>query len=143
MSAPVRRIHAKGFDVVMTSPSLRKFRNAAAAAQGWICCYCGLPMGGEGSPCQAALEPLGKAFEASAEHLVPRCEGGGDTRGNIAAAHECCNRSRHRRRRVMTPERFAVFVQRRVGSDRWFCSPALELLRSLGGQQSRKIPPKR
>src|SRR6187551_1045811 len=105
----------------VTFNRLQKLRNEAAEAQHWLCFYCALPMGGEGSPWQMALEPLGKAFAASAEHLVARCEGGRDTRGNIAAAHARCNHRRHRRRRVMTPERFAAFVQRRIGSGRWFC----------------------
>ena len=109
---------------------LQKFRNEAAEAQHWLCCYCRLPMGGEGSPWRWTLEPLGKAFEASAEHLVPRCDGGQDTRGNIAAAHVRCNQRRHRRRRAMTPERFAAFVRRRIGSGRSFCREAFERLRS-------------
>lgn len=117
----------------MTSTKLQKLRNEAAEAQQWLCCYCGLPMGGEGSPWRRVLEQLGKAFEASAEHLVARCEGGGDARGNIAAAHGRCNLRRHRRRRAMTPERYATFVRRRIGGGGWFCREVLELLRSLAG----------
>jgi len=117
----------------MTFKKLRKLRKKAAKGQHWFCFYCDLPMGGEGSPWQRALEPLGTAFEASAEHLVPRCEGGGDTRGNIAAAHVLCNRRRHRRACAMSPDQFAALVQRRIGSGRWFYREVLDLLRSLAG----------
>jgi len=63
-----------------------------------------------------------RQFELTAEHLKPRSEGGADTENNIVAACWFCNKSRHRRKLPMTPERFKQYVRDRMAANRWHCA---------------------
>lgn len=62
------------------------------------------------------------SHRCTAEHLLARCEGGGDTPQNIAAACSLCNLRRHSRRPVgsaPSPQRYRAHVLRQVAKGRW------------------------
>ncbi|WP_342663004.1 HNH endonuclease signature motif containing protein [Arenimonas oryziterrae] len=65
--------------------------------------------------------PLNKARlrQCTAEHLLARCDGGGDLSENIVAACAFCNKQRHRRRQAPDPSAFKELVQRRIAAGRW------------------------
>jgi hypothetical protein len=115
----------------MPSRILQRQRLRAARMQGFCCCYCDLPMAGTGSPYHLALASLGSWFEATAEHLLARQDGGGDSADNIAAAHRVCNARRHRCAKPLLPAAFAVHVCGRIAKDRWFGSAELAMLRAV------------
>ncbi|MFO1142489.1 MAG: HNH endonuclease signature motif containing protein [Amaricoccus sp.] len=59
------------------------------------------------------------AFQCTAEHLVPRSEGGPDAPDNIVAACRFCNQTRHRARQPLPPTAFKAKVARRLAAGRW------------------------
>ena len=76
--------------------------------QGGRCCYCDKPiwLGGiEALAAYRAEHGLARKqalqLEATAEHLLPRSQGGGSSRVNIAAACRLCNKRRHVAKRVL------------------------------------------
>ncbi|WP_189439561.1 HNH endonuclease [Rhodanobacter panaciterrae] len=58
-------------------------------------------------------------FRCTAEHLVPRCEGGGNVQENIVAACWWCNTRRHHCKHPLPPVAFHAYVIRRVRTGRW------------------------
>ena len=60
-----------------------------------------------------------RPLQCTAEHLVPKCDGGGDDATNIVAACRRCNQARHRRKVVPAPKPYGLEVQRRVGRGKW------------------------
>jgi hypothetical protein len=60
-----------------------------------------------------------RRFQLTAEHLVPRSAGGGNSRSNIAAACVHCNTARHRLRRPPCPQNFRELVRTRMRCGRW------------------------
>jgi len=106
-------------------------RDVAAERQDWLCCYCGMPMGGEGSPYASALTTMGRRFSVTAEHLQSRKDGGGDGTENIAAAHDICNRRRHRCKKPAPSECYGAHVRERVAVGRWFAKSELAQLKVL------------
>lgn len=106
--------------------ALKNIRRRKMLAQEGRCYYCGLPMW------DAALDhPLPatgnagrrpRALQCTAEHLLPRSEGGADTAENIVAACLFCNSARHQRKRPPTPEAYRVYVQRRMAAGRWLAA---------------------
>jgi len=58
-------------------------------------------------------------LRCTAEHLVARCEGGGNNAENIVAACDHCNRTRHRRKSPPDPENYRIEVQARVRRGAW------------------------
>lgn len=107
----------------MAKSTLIKSRQAAFIAQGGQCFYCAHPMW------QSDPEKFSQAYgvspgalwryQCTAEHLLPREEGGRDTRDNIVAACAYCNRQRHRPPVPRSVERHQAHVQRRMASGRW------------------------
>ncbi|NLD53896.1 MAG: HNH endonuclease [Burkholderiaceae bacterium] len=86
------------------------------------CYYCGVTMWllspdelPGGSPSAAAADRL----RCTAEHLVPKSEGGPDTVSNIVAACAHCNHTRHRRPRPLLPADYRHLVARRVSRGAW------------------------
>ncbi|WP_446720759.1 HNH endonuclease signature motif containing protein [Mesorhizobium sp. L-8-3] len=59
-------------------------------------------------------------LQCTAEHLIPKSEGGGDDQNNIVAACLYCNRIRHRGSKLKSPEVFRVFVKQRLRVGRWY-----------------------
>lgn len=102
-------------------PTLRK---SAYNAQGGRCCYCGRPMWLKQPKAFAEAHNFSlkqaRSLQCTAEHLLARTDGGGDSKDNIAAACLYCNRKRHQRKSPPSPERFRSFVEGRVSRGRWF-----------------------
>ncbi|WP_436021865.1 HNH endonuclease [Rhizobacter sp. LjRoot28] len=102
-----------------TNPS---HRLRAFARQGGRCCYCTSPMWLNSPaelPCPTPSLRAAKHLQCTAEHLVARCDGGGNTADNIAAACSRCNQGRHKRRRPPGPSAFRDLVLRRMGTGQW------------------------
>jgi 5-methylcytosine-specific restriction endonuclease McrA len=99
------------------------YRERKAHQQHRRCFYCGFPMWSrrpEGfarhfgiSISEAAL------FHCTAEHLLPRCDGGTSRFDNIVAACWFCNSRRHLRAIAPNPERYRELVRRRVANFAW------------------------
>jgi 5-methylcytosine-specific restriction endonuclease McrA len=91
---------------------LQRSRQLAFQHQGGKCFYCEATMWLEGPPGARSLR-------CTAEHLIPRSEGGGDGPDNIVAACARCNHTRHKRKRPPTPAVYRQEVQRRVSRGGW------------------------
>lgn len=107
----------------MSKSTLIKSRRAAFTAQGGHCFYCNHSMW-QGEPekfSQAYGVPPASVWrlQCTAEQLLPREEGGRDTRDNIVAACACCNRLRHRICPARGPEAHRAHVQRRLSRGGW------------------------
>lgn len=122
------------------------FRNFAAQSQNWLCFYCGLPMGGNGSPYAKAVPSEKKRLLVTAEHLQARQDGGEESQYNIVAAHAVCNQYRHRTKRPKSPSEFAARVKSRLAKKKWFFGSELKLLITAqsclaqGGSNPRFFP---
>jgi hypothetical protein len=58
-------------------------------------------------------------LKCTAEHLVPRSEGGSDRVSNIVAACLHCNMTRHKRAKPLAPDSYLEIVQSRLERGRW------------------------
>lgn len=103
---------------------LSRLRTAAFLRQNGLCYYCGLPMWLD-TPAALALR-LGITpkqaglLECTAEHLLPKSEGGCDSAANIVAACLFCNNRRHAgRKEVRSPDQHREHVQSRMKKRRW------------------------
>src|SRR3546814_2027517 len=69
---------------------LKKIRNRKAASQSWSCYYCEQPIWKDNPVAFAAKHNItirqARLLQTTAEHLVPRGEGGLDSDTNIVAA---------------------------------------------------------
>ncbi len=99
----------------MGASSVRTARNRACIHQGWLCYYCGLTMLTSRSDRAEKMPGL----SCSAEHLVARCNDGGNQASNIVAAHVVCNQRRHKRGRDLAPEAYQAMVRSRIAKGRW------------------------
>ncbi|EIL98759.1 hypothetical protein UUA_10771 [Rhodanobacter thiooxydans LCS2] len=100
-------------------------RNRAYRNQHGRCFYCGRAMW-QSSPVPFAqrcglTSRQARQMQATAEHLLARCDGGKDTESNIVAACDFCNRHRHCRKTAPSPEHYRTLVQQRVAAGRWHC----------------------
>jgi hypothetical protein len=68
-----------------------------------------------------------RALQATAEHLIARCDGGTNAQANIVAAHLICNRRRHQRKVPLDPDRYRRFVLRRVAKHAWLDPEVIRL----------------
>lgn len=102
---------------------LQKIRDRKAAVQGWTCYYCEQPMWKNDAVIFAARHglslPQAKLLQATAEHLLPRSEGGPDSAANIVAACRYCNIKRHKARTILSPVAYAQKVRRQLQRGRW------------------------
>jgi 5-methylcytosine-specific restriction endonuclease McrA len=102
---------------------LAQLRAKAYARQQGRCFYCRQPMWVTDDRSFAARYHLtarqARVFRCTAEHLIARQDGGGDTEDNIAAACHYCNWGRHARKRVKDSSSFTAFVQRRMARGGW------------------------
>lgn len=105
------------------STHLLKNRTAAFNFQSGRCCYCNFPLLTAVSlETAAALGlplALAKRLQCTAEHLKPKSCQGGSGRDNIAAACHFCNQTRHRAKKVLSPENYKIYVRRRISSGKW------------------------
>jgi 5-methylcytosine-specific restriction endonuclease McrA len=103
--------------------ALKNIRRTKMLAQGGHCYYCGLPMWDDGLehrlPAICKSSELPKILRCTAEHLLPRSEGGANSGKNIVAACWFCNTSRHRRKLPLSPGAYRAHVQRRMAAGRW------------------------
>jgi 5-methylcytosine-specific restriction endonuclease McrA len=114
-------------------PSLRR---QAFNRQGGFCYYCDVRMW-LNSPEELDL-PKGSAaasrLQCTAEHLVPRSDGGRELATNIVAACAHCNHTRHRQKRPPEPPQYRAKVRGRVAQGGWHHPWVFDrgLLRSTG-----------
>ena len=95
------------------SSQLQRSRNRAFQRQGGRCFYCGVIMR------RPPNAPAGGRLRCTAEHLLPRSEGGSEAFDNIVAACAHCNRTRHLRKRPPGHDDYRQDVLRRVGRGEW------------------------
>lgn len=106
------------------SKSIHHFRSAAFVRQNGLCYYCNLPMWLSDpvsfSSRLAVTQTQARILQCTAEHLLPRSEGGQDCASNIVAACLYCNTRRHRRKKtVRSPQDHRKHVRNRMSIRRW------------------------
>jgi hypothetical protein len=113
-----------------------RLRLAAFTEQSGRCFYCDSLMWLDDAGDFAARHRLSRRqvrwLQATAEHLVAQCEGGGNA-GNIAAACHWCNWMRHRRKAssaAPNPYAYRSHVRKRVAEGKW---------RSFGTGQAKPL----
>lgn len=114
-------------------------RQSALERQGGLCFYCQFPLWEAKETDLASFAGLynfttrqARRFLSTAEHLLPRSDGGPDSSSNIVAACVYCNSKRHQRRRVPSPDAYCVLVRRRVERGKWHPDWAHEATPSNG-----------
>lgn len=143
----VRKLIPVSDEAPMNSKRLRRVRITAFNRQRGCCCYCNLPIwedDREGFAFRYGLTAKqARQFQSTAEHLLPRCDGGADSPSNIAAACWQCNRLRHKRKRVPSPDAWRVTRLRRVARiyahGRFNCRQRLRALFESRAQSHSRI----
>lgn len=96
----------------MPSTQLKHSRQLAINRQRERCYYCG--------PLMCLESTLGpRPLLCTAEHLLPRHDGGSDDPSNIVAACLHCNKTRHRKKVPPDPASYKAEVLRRLMKGRW------------------------
>lgn len=107
----------------MMTSATKKHRSTAYYQQQGLCIYCEKPMWLDGiqafSRQQSITIRQAKAFKCTAEHLIPKSDGGTNQQVNIAAACLFCNQTRHKSKHPLDPIRFKKWVMNRVAKHRW------------------------
>lgn len=121
----------------MTPNKLQRLRRQAFMAQNYRCFYCLFPMW-ERNPGQFALDHglkprLAKHLKCTAEHLMARQDGGGNTLENIVAACLWCNGRRHSARvhNAPDPATYKAKVTALIAKGRWHPVTAANSTRSV------------
>jgi HNH endonuclease len=91
---------------------LHKSRQLAFNLQSGRCYYFGVAMLPPGT-----CGP--RAIQCTAEHLLPRSEGGSDGPSNVVAACAHCNQTRHKRKVPPAPDAYRAEVRRRLQRGKW------------------------
>jgi 5-methylcytosine-specific restriction endonuclease McrA len=111
--------------------SLKYIRSTKMIEQRGRCYYCDLPMWedatGKGPRKHIKQTSAPTALRCTAEHLLPRSEGGRNTPDNIVAACLFCNNQRHRRKLPLSPAAHRDHVQRRMAAGRWLIGRSCNL----------------
>ena len=106
----------------MSNPIV-KSRFDAFRNQNGRCYYCGSLMWQNDKEGFAAKHSISIAeaakFKCTAEHLVARCDGGGNYKSNIVAACLFCNGQRHRIKKVPSPIKYRERIQKRLNKGKW------------------------
>ena len=96
----------------MSRKSRNRYRADAVHRQGGRCFYCGQPMWLANRRKFAAENGLtlsqARQRRCTAEHLIPRCEGGREERDNIVAACRECNEERGQCKTTPSPAQWCV-----------------------------------
>lgn len=103
-------------------PTLQKNRLIAFIKQNHRCYYCNFPMWLRHQSELLLLIDIKTnlaRLQCTAEHLVPRQDGGTNAASNIVAACRFCNQGRHRQLRLLTPQRYRDFVRGRIRKGKW------------------------
>lgn len=96
--------------------NIQSHRISAFHRQQGLCFYCDKLMW-EATYCQS--NPGRRHLQCTAEHLIPRSEGGANIAENVVAACWYCNSRRHRSRLVLSPIEYRDKVQGRILEGRW------------------------
>lgn len=103
--------------------AIKKNRHQAFKSQLGLCFYCNQPMW-EKNP-NSFISKYGlkssvvKHLQCTAEHLIPRSEGGNNSKQNIVAACRYCNSTRHMSKKVLNPENYKKFVLEKLKIKQW------------------------
>lgn len=123
----------------MSKTTLKTRRSAAFERQHGRCYYCGAPMWNENPADFAARHGLTRGaaerLRCTAEHLLPRQDGGPDSADNIVAACAYCNHTRHRTPRVLAPGDYRQRIQRRLRQRRWHPPKIRQLMPAPGASR--------
>ncbi|CAN7613942.1 HNH endonuclease [Massilia sp. LjRoot122] len=116
----------------MSQKTLVHLRQQACKRQRGRCYYCELPLH-SGNAASSRELALCRLLQCTAEHLLPRQDGGRDTAENIVAACLYCNRRRHNRPvdRVLPPAEFQSYVAKRMARGKWHPAICSETGRQL------------
>lgn len=120
--------------------ALKNIRRTKMLAQAGRCYYCGLPMWDDAlndcpaAECRRGRQP--KTLRCTAEHLLPRSEGGANTAENIVAACLYCNQTRHRAKRPKSSGAYRAYVRRRMAAGRWLAAQV-----AAGSERIRRTSP--
>ncbi|MBU0557108.1 MAG: HNH endonuclease [Alphaproteobacteria bacterium] len=102
---------------------LTRLRLDAFAKQRGRCAYCRQPMWTRDAGTFAKRFHLSLRqalrLQATAEHLIPRWEGGADIPSNIVAACRFCNWTRHRSPDPLPWPKYGEKVAARMSAHRW------------------------
>jgi hypothetical protein len=103
--------HTSPWEFHVTS-SIALKRSDAFKRQKGLCHYCNQPM---------TLSNGGRAINrCTAEHLIPRSEGGGNNRHNIVAACAYCNQQRHKcPSKALAHHKYKALVKQSVQNGNW------------------------
>ncbi len=123
--------------------SIARIRDKKFRRQAGLCFYCALPMWtGDPEPFaqqHGLTQAQARRLQCTAEHLLPRQDGGSDAAQNIVAACRHCNQLRHRGRNpAPTWRQYLNLVTRRVARKRWHHPVVFE--RGLCRGRSRAVP---
>src|SRR5687768_7510081 len=97
-------------------------RHQAFKRQGGRCYYCGIPMwllSHDELPGRSLSPAAAARLKCTAEHLVPRSEGGTNIAANIVAACAHCNWTRHKVKHLTAPDAYRCLVEQRVKRGAW------------------------
>ncbi|NCP12504.1 MAG: HNH endonuclease [Sphingomonadales bacterium] len=102
---------------------ISRIRNSRIRQQSGNCYYCCQPIWhcelSDFSSRHGITRKKATLLKATAEHLVPRSEGGLDAFHNIVAACWFCNVSRHRAKQPLSPDAYGKKVRARLAKGRW------------------------
>lgn len=102
---------------------MRTIRCEKAAIQAGRCYYCNHPTWIRDAGVFATQYGLtihqSHFFRQTAEHLLPRGNGGNDTAKNIVMACFFCNSRRHRARKPLPATQYKAMVLKRVKRGKW------------------------
>lgn len=119
------------------SKTLYRSRKSAYMAQAGMCFYCGYAMwlrsSDELTQLYGITKKQAKRLQCTAEHLIPRSEGGNDLPANIVAACLHCNSTRHKRKTPPSPAKYLAMVRCRIGKGSWHLP---EIVRAMYSPQS-------
>jgi 5-methylcytosine-specific restriction endonuclease McrA len=107
----------------MSNRALIRLRFLAHQSQFGLCHYCSIPMWIDDQRTYSLRYGISmkaaRQFKCTAEHLLPRQDGGKDVSNNIVAACLHCNKLRHARKSAPPPEQYAKLVRDRLAHKRW------------------------
>jgi len=107
----------------MSRYHLIKHRFNSFQRQKGRCHYCNAPMWLRNPESFAYKHKLNdgdiKRFQCTAEHLIARQDGGGDTSENIVAACLICNQTRHVWPKPLSAQAYANYVKGQIRNAKW------------------------
>jgi len=122
---------------------LSNIRRTKMHAQQGRCYYCGLPMWDpkmdHDMPAICRTQSMQKNLRCTAEHLLPRSEGGANSSSNIVAACWYCNTRRHHRKQPPSPDAHRARVRERMAKGKWLAAQLKDTSKSDGKYTSVRM----